>query len=108
MPDNLHLSICRADEVIGLIKQAEQSGIPFDAVISIEHPGAETLDLTQGRAPRLAEDIDDRWRDRQLILSCYDIEGPNALGVPVPGPDIVIDALDFVHHRVPDDRPLRL
>jgi predicted protein tyrosine phosphatase len=87
-------SICKASEVVALVKRREREGRPFHAVISIEHPGAATKTAEEGRAPRLAEEIGPKWRERQLILVCWDLERPQK-GTTLPGPEIVHDA--FAH-----------
>ncbi|MGB9151607.1 MAG: hypothetical protein WCD70_00795 [Alphaproteobacteria bacterium] len=104
---NLDLTICRADEVVGLVNSRALSGLPYDAVISLEHPGAERLTAEEGRAPRLADEIGTFWQDRQLILTCWDVEHTR-FGAPTPTPDIVTDAVAFADKWTPADRPLRL
>jgi len=103
----LDLSICRADEAVELVKQAALNGVPFDAVISIEHPGSEKLSTYYGRAPRLAAEIGPTWAHNQLILSCYDVEHPH-FGYPTPPEYIVTDALAFIDSYSSLGRPLRL
>jgi predicted protein tyrosine phosphatase len=95
----LDLTICRADEAVGLVNSSSQSTTPYDAVISIEHPGAELLTAEQGRAPRLAEEIDPSWREKQIILVCWDTEFEAGETATPPGKNIVTDALAFVQEQ---------
>jgi predicted protein tyrosine phosphatase len=104
---NLLLTICRADEVMDLVRDAEQSGSPYDAVISIEHPGAASLTAKQGRAPRLAEEIGEKWRNKQLILVCWDVEH-DRFGVPPPDKRIITKAIEFINEHAPAKESLRL
>jgi predicted protein tyrosine phosphatase len=66
---------------------------PFDMVISVEHPCDESVTLEQGRAPRLAV-LDRRWTDRQLILTCYDIETAHE---DTPAPDRALVEAALAH-----------
>lgn len=104
---NLLLTICRADEVVDLVCDAERSGSPFDAVISIEHPGAKHLTPKQGRAPRLVEESGKEWQNKQLILECWDVEH-DRFGVPPPDKRIVTEAIEFIKERALAKESLRL
>ncbi len=83
------ITICKAVEVVEKIRAAEQAGRPYSAVISIEHPGADTPE--RGRAPRLEEHFDPTWRKKQLILTMWDVEQPHPDG---PRRDHIQAALD--------------
>jgi len=88
----LNLTICKASEVENIINRHEEIGKPFHAVISIEHPCDESVTLENGRAPRLVHAIGPQWAERQLILTCWDIEKalPNT---PAPHRELVEDAI---------------
>ncbi len=103
----IHLTISRADEVVDLVQASIRNNIPYDAIISIEHPGAKNLTAEKGRAPRLNQEIGVEWKDKQLILVCYDVEHSN-FGVPAPEQNIVTDAIKFINDRMPAHRPMRL
>ena len=97
------LTICRASEVVALVKERELKGNPFSAVISIEHPCNESVSAEKGRAPRLEQEIGAAWRKRQLILTCWDIE-ESLEDTPAPDKKIVQDALAHIDRwRVPKD-----
>lgn len=67
----LELAICRASDVAELVRAHDRDNIPFSVVISLESPGDE------GRAPRLINEVGSQWAERQLILTCVDVEsGP--------------------------------
>jgi hypothetical protein len=66
----LELTICDASEVVDLVKTRARDNVPFALVISLEGPA----DGVQGRAPRLAKEIGAEWTDRQVILTCNDVE----------------------------------
>lgn len=71
MPD---IALCKATEVVARVLEQAETGTPFAAVISLEHPGAENPE--RGRAPRLGESLGGDWKHRQLILSMWDVEQP--------------------------------
>lgn len=79
-------------------------GRPFHAVISIESLGASPED---DRSPRLAEILGQEWRDRQIILACYDVMGPE-YGVPMPDRQIVYDAIAHAEKWRPEEGECRL
>jgi predicted protein tyrosine phosphatase len=91
----LELTICKASEVLDLVKARERANLPFSVVISIEGPA----DGVQGRAPRLAREIGTEWTDRQIILVCNDVEA----GAGVPSLELVQAALDYFQRRRPTD-----
>lgn len=97
----LNLTICRADEVVNRIRTARDDP-PFHAVISLEHPCDETLTPKEGRAPRLDKELGAGWKDRQLILQCWDIEKP-VNGFSAPGPEVVLAALAHTKKWCPPD-----
>jgi predicted protein tyrosine phosphatase/predicted negative regulator of RcsB-dependent stress response len=84
----LELTICKASEVVDLVKARDRDNLPFAIVISMEGPA----DGPQGRAPRLASEIGTEWTERQVILGCNDVE----TGAGVPPPELVQSALDYV------------
>jgi predicted protein tyrosine phosphatase len=92
-PMEIDLTICKASEVVELVKGHERDHLPFAVVISIEHPCDESVSAQHGRAPRLAQEIGAHWADRQIILTCHDIEIAQP-GIPAPSPDLVQMALD--------------
>jgi predicted protein tyrosine phosphatase len=99
----LHLTICKASEVVDLVQAGERGDQPYAIVISIEHPCDESVSVEHGRAPRLAREIGEHWTDRQLILTCHDIETAQP-GIPAPAPELVQNALDhFEKWRTTDD-----
>lgn len=53
----LDSTICKASEVVGLVKADESDDTPYALVISIEHPCDKTVSLEQGRAPRLVIEV---------------------------------------------------
>ena len=89
----LQLTICKASEVVDLVKARDRDNIPFAIVISIEGPA----DGPQGRAPRLATEIGLEWTDRQIILACNDVE----TGAGVPPPELVQTALSYFEKSRP-------
>ena len=82
----LELSICASSEVANCVNAHETRNTPFDLVISIEGVG----EGDEGKAPRLEQEVGADWADRQLVLTCNDIEG----GPGAPGPELVRRALD--------------
>jgi hypothetical protein len=69
----LELTICRASEVVELVRARDRDNIPFSIVFSLEGPG----DATEDRAPRLIKEIGPEWAGRQIIFACNDVEsGP--------------------------------
>lgn len=100
----LELTICRASEVVELINAHDKQGTPFSFVISIEHPCAENVSTEDGRAPRLVRDVDAKWAERQVILTCWDIEEP-VPGASEPQPQIVQDALTHFRKWLEIDQP---
>lgn len=66
--------ICKATEVVDKVQQQAKTGLPFAAVLSFEHPGAESAE--RGRAPRLGEVLGAPWDKRQLIQTMWDVEQP--------------------------------
>lgn len=78
------ITICRADELEQIIKQGRNDGKEYDAVLSIEHPGATT---GHGRAPRLTD-------TPQHILSFWDVEDESAENGP--SESVVKSAFDFL------------
>jgi len=96
----LELTICKASEVLDLVKSRERANIPFSVVISIEGPA----DGLQGRAPRLAQEIGTEWIDRQVILVCNDVE----TGSGVPSLELVQSALDYFQRWRPTDGAMRV
>jgi predicted protein tyrosine phosphatase len=83
----LELTICKASEVVDLVKTHDKNNLPFTIVVSIEGPA----DGPQGRAPRLASVIGAEWLDRQVILACNDVE----TGAGIPPPELVQSALTY-------------
>ena len=113
----LDLTICEASEAVGLVSFYDLTSIPYHAVISIEHPGAVNITTyrdgrspaAQGRAPRLAEEVDPAWKDRQLILTCWDTEFEYDRGIVPPDKTIVTDALAFLKKLAAEyGEPLRV
>ena len=96
----LELTICKASEVLDLVKARERANLPFSVVISIEGPA----DGVQGRAPRLAKEIGTEWTDRQAILVCNDVE----TGAGVPPLELVRNALDYFQKWRPTDGAMRV
>ena len=96
----LQLTICKASEVVDLVKARDRDNIPFAIVISIEGPA----DGPQGRAPRLATEIGLEWTDRQIILACNDVE----TGAGVPPPELVQSALAYFEKHRPSDGVMRV
>jgi len=96
----LELTICKASEVVDLVKARENDNLPFTIVISIEGPA----DGPQGRAPRLASAIGAEWLDRQVILACNDVE----TGAGVPPPELVQAALTYFEKWRPADGIMRV
>src|SRR5713226_2192871 len=103
----LDLAICKASEVVDLVKSHQRDNLPFAIVISIEHPCDESVSLEQGRAPRLAIEIGTEWAHRQIILTCHDIE-TSVLGTPAPEPALVQCALDHFEKWRPTDDVMRV
>ena len=89
----LELTICKASEAAELVRSHQSDNTPFAIVISIEHPCDESVSLEQGRAPRLAEEVGAEWTDRQIILTCHDIE-TSFPDTPVPPLAVVQSALE--------------
>jgi predicted protein tyrosine phosphatase len=88
----LELTICASSEVVNCVNAHETGNTPFDLVISIEGVG----EGDEGKAPRLEQEVGAHWADRQLVLTCNDIEA----GPGTPGPELVRRALDhFEKHR---------
>lgn len=81
----LELTICRASDVAELVRAHDRDNIPFSVVISLESPGDE------GRAPRLINEVGSQWAERQLILTCVDVES----GPGTPSKQLVQEALDY-------------
>lgn len=104
----LNATICKATEVVDLVRAAEECGKPFHAVISVEHPCDEATTLEDGRAPRLAQILGDTWSSRQLILVCWDIERDLSTAVRAPGEEIVRDTLKFIEARRPEHEGIRV
>ena len=96
----LELTICKASEVVDLVKTRDQDHLPFTIVISLESPA----DGPQGRAPRLANEIGAAWTDRQVILGCNDVE----TGAGIPSPEVVQSALDYFDKWRPTDGVMRV
>ena len=96
----LELTICKASEVVDLVKAHDKDNLPFTIVISIGSPA----DGSQGRAPRLASVIGAEWTDRQIILACNDVE----TGAGVPPPEIVQSALAYFEKHRPSDGIMRV
>jgi tetratricopeptide (TPR) repeat protein len=96
----LELTICKASEVVDLVKARDKDNLPFTIVISIEGPA----DGPQGRAPRLATAIGAEWLDRQIILACNDVE----TGAGVPPPELVQGALTSFEKWRPADGVMRV
>ncbi len=96
----LELTICKASEVVDLVRSHDKDNLPFTVVISIEGPA----DGPQGRAPRLASAIGAEWIDRQVILACNDVE----TGAGVPPPELVQSALAYVEKWRPTDGIMRV
>jgi hypothetical protein len=59
----LELTICKASDVVELVRARDADNVPFSIVISLESPG----DDTEHRAPRLIKEIGPEWADRQII-----------------------------------------
>jgi predicted protein tyrosine phosphatase len=98
------ITICTRTEVVQTVTCQEKEGLPFHAVISIESPGAPP---EEDRAPRLAETLGQEWRDRQIILACYDVTGPE-YGVPMPDSQIVYEAIAHAEKWHPEEGDFRL
>ena len=96
----LELTICKASEVVDLVKTRDKDNVPFTIVISLESPA----DGPQGRAPRLASAIGAEWLDRQVILACNDVE----TGAGVPPPELVQSALDYFEKWRPTEGVMRV
>jgi predicted protein tyrosine phosphatase/predicted negative regulator of RcsB-dependent stress response len=96
----LELTICKASEVVDLVKARDKDNLPFTIVISIEGPA----DGPQGRAPRLASAIGAEWLDRQVILPCNDVE----TGAGVPPPELVQSALAYFEKWRPTEGVMRV
>ena len=96
----LELTICKASEVVDLVKARENDNLPFTIVISIEGPA----DGPQGRAPRLASAIGAEWLDRQVILACNDVE----TGAGVPSHEVVQSALTYFEKWRPTSGIMRV
>ena len=96
----LELTICKASEVVDLVRSGDKDNRPFAIVISLEGPA----DGPQGRAPRLASAIGDAWTDRQVILACNDVE----TGAGVPSPEVVQSALAYFEKWRPSDGVMRV
>ena len=103
----LELTICKATEVLELVRSHQKDNRPFAIVISIEHPCDESVSLEQGRAPRLAEEVGAEWADRQIILICHDIE-TSFPDTPPPSLAVVQSALDHFEKWRPTDDVMRV
>jgi predicted protein tyrosine phosphatase len=95
----LELTICKASEVVDLVKAHHKDNLPFAIVISIESPA----DGPQ-RAPRLASAIGAEWIDRQVILACNDVE----TGAGIPSAEVVQSALDYFEKWRPTEGVMRV
>ncbi len=84
------ITICRADELTSLIDKNE-----YDAVLSIEHPGATA---EHGRAPRLST-IDPSIE--QQVMSFWDVEDESAANGP--SEHVVLDAFAFLDRHKDDE-----
>ena len=104
---NLAIQICKASEAAELVTFKEKEGVPFHAVISIEHPSDEGTPVEEGAAPRLDEIIGPQWGDRQLILKCWDAPGPE-FGVAMPDLQLVHDAIAHAKKWKPEEGDYRL
>jgi predicted protein tyrosine phosphatase len=104
---NLAIQICKASEAADLVAFKEKEGVAFHAVISIEHPSDEKTPVEEGGAPRLDEIIGPQWKDRQLILKCWDAPGPE-FGVAMPDPQLVDDAIAHAKKWKPEQGDYRL
>jgi len=104
---NLTIQICKASEAADLVASKEKEGVAFHAVISIEHPSDEKTPAEEGRAPRLDKIIGPQWKDRQLILECWDAPGPE-FGVAMPDPQLVDDAIAHAKKWKPEEGEYRL
>jgi len=96
----LQLTICKASEVVDLVKTRDKNNLPFTIVISIESPA----DGPQNRAPRLASAIGAEWIDRQVILACNDVE----TGAGAPSPEVVQSALTYFDKWRPASGTMRV
>jgi predicted protein tyrosine phosphatase len=96
----LELTICKASEVVDLVRSRDKDNLPFTIVISIESPA----DGPQGRAPRLVSAIGAAWTNRQIILAGNDVE----TGAGVPSPELVQSALDYFEKWRPTDGVMRV
>jgi predicted protein tyrosine phosphatase len=103
----LELTICKASEAAELVRSHQRDNTPFAIVISIEHPCDESVSLEQGRAPRLAKEVGAEWTDRQIILTCHDIE-TSFPDTPVPPLAVVQSALDHFEKWRPAENVMRV
>ncbi|MBI3420018.1 MAG: hypothetical protein HY053_07805 [Proteobacteria bacterium] len=96
---DLELETCGVAEVLNRLRGAERDGRPFDVVISFEDPGTQS-------APRLEKALGRKWKGRQLILECYNINMPGP-GRELPPRSVVKDAIEFMERQPGKDGKLR-
>jgi predicted protein tyrosine phosphatase len=98
----LEIGICGAADVIAILNNAEQAGVPYDGVISLEPERARGGQ----RAPRVAQELKAPiWNDHQIILQFADTQ----LNIPTgPKRHHLQSGFDFVDRHAVEGRATRI